>query len=118
MAGKKKLSTQNYMDFIIVKNPETEFEVDDKKQVTVMIEWKGFYHKIAQRFFKRPKVSEIKLDTYGSFIWLAINDQKTVHQLSLELQTQFPKMEKPLARMIQFLEILKDHHLITLKEAY
>ena len=114
----KKISNQNYMDFIVVKNPEIEYETNDKGQVTVMIEWRGFYHRIAQRFFKRPKVSAIKLDDYGSFLWQSINDQKTVHQLSLDLQSQFPKMEKPLARLIRFLEILKDHHLIELKEVY
>jgi hypothetical protein len=106
------------MDFIVVKNPEIEYETNNKGQVTVMIEWRGFYHRIAQRFFKRPKVSAIKLDDYGSFLWQSINDQKTVHQLSLDLQSQFPKMEKPLARLIRFLEILKDHHLIELKEVY
>ena len=116
MSKKKKISNQNYMDFIVVKNPEIEYETNDKGQVTVMIEWRGFYHRIAQRFFKRPKVSAIKLDDYGSFLWQSINDQKTVHQLSLDLQSQFPKMEKPLARLIRFLEILKDHHLIELKE--
>ena len=67
---------------------------------------------------KEKKVSAIKLDDYGSFLWQSINDQKTVHQLSLDLQSQFPKMEKPLARLIRFLEILKDHHLIELKEVY
>ena len=57
MSKKKKISNQNYMDFIVVKNPEIEYETNDKGQVTVMIEWRGFYHRIAQRFFKRPKVS-------------------------------------------------------------
>lgn len=118
MARKKQLSTQNYMDFIVVKNPEIEYEVNAKGQVTVLIEWKGFYHRIAQRFFKRPKVSDIKLDTYGSFIWQDINDKKTVHQISKDLQTKFPKMEKPVSRLIKFLEIMKDHHLIELKEVF
>lgn len=59
MSKKKKISNQNYMDFIVVKNPEIEYETNDKGQVTVMIEWRGFYHRIAQRFFKRPKVSAI-----------------------------------------------------------
>lgn len=116
MAGKKKLSQQNYMDFIVIKNPEVEYTVNDKGRVTVMIEWKGFYHKIAQRFFKRPRVSEIDMDAYGSFIWQCINDKKTVHQLSKDLQAKYPKMEKPVARLIKFLEIMKDHHLIELKE--
>ena len=116
MPKKKKLSDQNYMDFIPVRNPEIEYEVDDKGIITVFIEWKGIYHKIAQKFFKRPKVSEIKMDAYGSFIWQTIDAQKNVYQLSKELKTQFPKMEKPLPRLIKFLEIMKDHHLITFEE--
>lgn len=118
MARKKKISNQNYMDFIVIKNPEIEYEINEKGIVTVMIEWTGFYHRIAQRFFKRPKVSEIKLDTYGSFVWQTINNKKTVHQISVELESQFPKMEKPLSRLIKFLEIMKDHHLIEIKEVY
>ena len=43
MSKKKKISNQNYMDFIVVKNPEIEYETNDKGQVTVMIEWRGFY---------------------------------------------------------------------------
>ena len=76
MSKKKKISNQNYMDFIVVKNPEIEYETNDKGQVTVMIEWRGFYHRIAQRFFKRPKVSAIKLDDYGSFLWQSIKIRK------------------------------------------
>ena len=41
MSKKKKISNQNYMDFIVVKNPEIEYETNDKGQVTVMIEWRG-----------------------------------------------------------------------------
>ena len=38
---------------------------------------KGFYHKIAQKIFRRPRVSDIKMDKYGSFVWHAIDDEKT-----------------------------------------
>ena len=38
MSKKKKISNQNYMDFIVVKNPEIEYETNDKGQVTVMSE--------------------------------------------------------------------------------
>lgn len=83
--------------------------------MTVYIEWKGFYHRIAQKFFKRPRVSDVKLDGYGSFVWLAIDDVKDVHQLSKELDAKYPKMEKSLSRLIKFLEILHDNHLIRWK---
>ena len=54
----------------------------------------------------------MKLDDYGSFVWLAIDDMKDVHQLSKELDARFPKMEKSLSRLIKFLEILHDNRLI------
>lgn len=108
----KKKKDNNYLDYIPVKNPEIEYGTDENGRVTVYIEWKGFYHRIAQKFFHRPRVSDIKMDELGSFVWLAIDDQKDVHQLSKELDEKFPKMEKSLARLIKFLEILRDNHLI------
>ena len=35
-----------------------------------------------------------------------------VHQISKELEQQFPKMGKPVPRLIKYLEILHDNHLI------
>ena len=93
--AKQKID-KNYLDFIPVKNPEI--------------------NKIAQKFFHRPKVSSIDLDDYGSFVWNTIDDKKDIYTLSQELDAHFPKMEKSLSRLIKFLEILKDHHLITYSE--
>ena len=107
----KKIS-KNYLDYIPVKNPEVEYETAENGRVTVFIEWKGFYHRIAQKFFHRPRVSDIKMEELGSFVWLIIDDEKDVHQLSKELDAKFPKMEKSLSRLIKFLEILHDNHLI------
>ena len=111
----KKKDSKNYLDYVPVKNPEVEYETGDDGIVTVYIEWKGFYHRIAQKFFKRPHVSDVKLDGYGSFVWLAIDDVKDVHQLSKELDAKYPKMEKSLSRLIKFLEILHDNRLIRWK---
>lgn len=110
--SKKKTNQKNYLDLVPVKNPSIEYETDSENIVTVLIEWGGFYHKIAQKIFHRPKVSEIKLDNYGSFVWLTIDDQKDVHQLSKDLDQKFPNMEKSVSRLIKFLEIMRDHNLI------
>ena len=112
----RKKEEKNYLDFMPAKNPEIEYRVDDSGKVTVLIEWKGFYHKIAQRFFHRPRVSEIALDEYGSFVWVLIDGRKDVHELSQELEKKFPKMENSLARLIKFIEILKDNYLIIWRE--
>ena len=83
MSKKSKKNEKNYLDFIPVKNPDIEYETDD-----------------------------IKMDKYGSFVWHAIDDEKDVHQLSKEMESEFPKMEKSLSRLIKFLEIMKDNNLI------
>ena len=111
----KDKNQRNYLDFVPIKNPDIEYQTGDNGKVTVFIEWKGFYHRIAQKFFHRPRVSDIQLDDYGSFVWLAIVDNKDVHQLSKELDARFPNMEKSLSRLIKFLEILRDNHLIRWK---
>ena len=112
MSKKSKKNEKNYLDFIPVKNPDIEYETDENGIVTVFIEWKGFYHRIAQKIFRRPRVSDIKMDKYGSFVWHAIDDEKDVHQLSKEMESEFPKLEKSLSRLIKFLEIMKDNNLI------
>ena len=108
----KKKDSKNYLDFVPEKNPEIEYEADEDGIITVLIEWKVFYHKIAQKLFRRPRVSDIRLDELGSFVWNAVDGKKDVHQISKELEQQFPKMGKPVPRLIKYLEILHDNHLI------
>lgn len=50
----KKKDSKNYLDFIPEKNPEIEYETGEDGIITVLIEWKGFYHKLAQRFSVVP----------------------------------------------------------------
>ena len=41
-----------------------------------------------------------------------IENKKDVHAISKELEAEFPSMEQPLTRLIKYLEILHDNHLI------
>ena len=110
-----KRISKNYLDYVPVKNPEIEYETAENGRVTLFIEWKGFHNRIAQKFFHRPRISDIKMDELGSFVWLAIDGEKDVHQLSKEFDEKFPKKEKSLSRLIKFLEILRDNNLIRWK---
>ena len=72
----KKKDAGNYLELIPVRNPAFPYTVADDGIVTISVEWQGFYHRIAQRFFRRPRVSDIKLDAYGSFVWRTIDGEK------------------------------------------
>lgn len=112
----KKKQSENYLEYVPVRTPETEFTVDETGIVTLTKEWTGFYNHIAQRFFHKPRVSHIALDGYGSFIWKLIDGERDVYAISQKLDTAYPGMEKSLPRLIKFLEILRDHHFIVWKE--
>lgn len=111
----KKKQSENYLEYVPVRTPETEFTVDETGIVTLTKEWTGFYNRIAQRFFHKPRVSRIALDGYGSFIWKLIDGERDVYAISQKLETAYPGMEKSLPRLIKFLEILRDHHFIVWK---
>lgn len=112
----KKKQSENYLEYVPVRTPETEFTVDETGIVTLTKEWTGFYNRIAQRFFHKPRVSRIALDGYGSFIWKLIDGERDVYEISQKLETAYPGMEKSLPRLIKFLEILRDHHFIVWKD--
>ena len=68
----KKKQAANYLEYIPVRNPATEFTQDSAGIITLKKEWTGFYSRIAQKFFHKPRFSKIALDGYGSFIWRSL----------------------------------------------
>ena len=107
MANKK-----NYLDFVpIYSNKITWSQKDDI--VVVDIHHRGFFPWIAQKFFKKPKVSHITLDKLGSFIWLKINGTSTVFDIANCVKERFGEDAEPLyPRLIKYMQILKNNNFI------
>ena len=84
--------------------------------VILDIENKGAFNKIAQTIFKKPKVSHVHLDEFGSFIWLQINGERTVHDIALSVKEKFGEDAEPLyPRIIKFMQIMKSYDFIELR---
>ena len=112
-----KKNTKNYLDFVPVKNPDISWSKDASGMIVLQVTRKGFFDKIAQRFFKVPSTSNIKLDKHGSFIWDCIDDEKSVYAISEEVKSHFGKSANPLYdRLVAFINILDDNKFITLKK--
>lgn len=104
---------ENFLDFIPVCNPGYAWEKDKNGNVVVCVVNKGFYHWIAQTFFKRPRISHIRLDRYGSFIWRQIDGRRNVYDISRMLKTQFGEEAEPLLeRLVPFVQILYQNKFI------
>ncbi|MBO5850487.1 MAG: PqqD family protein [Paludibacteraceae bacterium] len=76
--------------------------------VTLDVENKGFFNRIAQKFFGQPKISHISLDKYGSTLWQLLDGENTVFQIVKKMEESFPtEKDKMLNRVIAFLHNLQ-----------
>ena len=69
MKKKQEIISENYLERIPKRPENLEFTVGEDNIVTLNIENKGAFNRIAQKLFKRPKISYVHLDEMGSFIW-------------------------------------------------
>lgn len=104
---------KNFLDYVPCGNPLYTWDADEQGIVTVHVVNQGFYNRLAQKLFKRPRISHIRLDEYGSFVWQQMDGKKTVYQISGLLSDRFGKEAEPvLDRLVEYLRILHQNKLI------
>ena len=108
-----KKDSGNYLDLVPVMNQKNSWEQDAKGIVTIHMVHRGFYAAIAQKFFHTPRVSHIRLDAYGSFLWKEIDGTKSVGDLALGMKAQFGAQAEPLYdRLVKYMQILRNNRFI------
>ena len=104
---------ENYLDYIPAVSPRNTWEADETGTVTIHMVHRGFYAWLAQRFFRRPRVSHIRLDAMGSFVFQCIDGKRTVGALAELVKAEFGEDAEPLyGRLVQYLKILRNNGLI------
>lgn len=112
-----KKESNNYLDFIPMHNPDIKFKIDEKNQVTLLQENKGFFNFIAQKLFKKPRISQIHLDEMGNFIWPLIDGQKSIMDISVLVKEEFGEKAEPLYnRLVQYFKTLDSYGFISFKK--
>lgn len=102
---------KNYLDNIPKTNKKWELTKDGVVEITV--ENKGMFHTIAQKVFKKPRYSFIKLDEYGSCVWQQIDGKKNIYEIGQILQSQHKKAANQLyERLAKFMGILEHNKYI------
>ena len=86
----------NFLDYVFEYPEGLVFNCSDEGEVTVDMENKGFTNKVAQHFFKTPKVSHIKLEGMGSFIFLCVDGKRSVYDIGRLVHDKFGDEAEPL----------------------
>lgn len=101
---------ENYLERRPVRSESLKWSADDDGAVTLSIENKGFFNKIAQTFFKKPKISYIHLDEIGSFVWPLIDGEKSIEEIGVYVKEHFgEKAEPTYERLAKHFQILNSY---------
>lgn len=116
MKKKKNVISQNYLEKIPTRPEQINWTVDENGIVTLNIENKGLFNRIAQKLFKKPKVSYIHLDEMGSFVWPLLDGEKNIIELGKMVEIEFGEKANPLyERLAKYFQILDSYEFIEWK---
>lgn len=110
-----KNQKQNLLEFVPERKIE-RFSEDEKGIVTLEIENKGVFNRIAQKLFKKPKISYVHLDEMGSFVWPLIDGEKDITEIGKAVKEHFGEKAEPLyERLAKYFQILESYGFISFK---
>ena len=113
---KNASSSENYLERIPVRNSLYRWTQNEDGAVTLEIDNKGVFNRIAQKLLKKPPVTYIHLDETGSFIWPLIDGEKTIAQLAPFVEEKFGEAANPLyERLAKYFQILSSYNFVTFK---
>ena len=110
---KNKNISENYLERKLVRAYGIEWNTDSEGIVTLEIENKGVFNKLAQKFLKKPRISYIHLDEMGSFVWPLLDGEKTILDLGEYVDEKFGEKAHPLyERLAKYFQILESYNFV------
>ena len=115
MAKKKPLKIeQNYLELRPKRKQSIRWSVGEDGAVTLEIDNKGLMNRIAQKLFKKPKISYVHLDEMGSFVWPLIDGETDILRIGELVKEHFGDKAEPLyERLAKYFKILESYHFIS-----
>lgn len=111
--GFNKKKDQNYLEKIPVRNPEFSWKEDQQGIVTVDMVHKGIFDKLAQKLWVTPRVSHVKLDRFGSFVWKQMDGNRNIIAIGALVREEFGDQAEPLyERLAKFVKMLRDNRFV------
>ena len=110
MMKKKTVISRNYLEQKPMRPENMVWKTNKKGLVVLEIENTGVMNRIAQKLFKRPKVSYVHLDEMGSFVWPLLDGETDLVALGEKVKEQFGEKAEPLyERLAKYFQILDSY---------
>ncbi len=94
-----------------------KWSADEEGLVTLDIENTGVFNRVAQKLFKKPKVSHVHLDKMGSFVWPLLDGEKDIVAIGVMVKEHFGEEAEPLyERLAKYFQVLDSYSFVEWKE--
>ena len=111
-----KKNSKNYLEFVPIRRIE-RFSEDENGVITLEIENKGVFNRVAQKLLKKPKISYIHLDEMGSFVWPLIDGERNITDIGVFVKEHFGDKAEPLyERLAKYFKVLESYGFIKFKK--
>lgn len=111
---KKKVIDKNYLEQKPIRKESLKWSCDSNGAVTLEVENKGAFNRVAQKLLKKPKISYIHLEEFGSFIWQQIDGERDIIKIGEAVRFHFGEKAEPLyERLAQYFKILESYGFIS-----
>ena len=112
----KAKKSENYLERKPLRKESIGWKTEENGFVTLEIENKGVFNRIAQKLFKKPKISYVHLDEMGSFVWPIIDGEKDITEIGKMVKEHFGEKAEPLyERLAKYFQILESYGFISFK---
>ena len=109
----KKKDSGNYLEKIPVHASHIKWSQAENGKVTLDIENKGVFNTVAQKLFKKPRVSHVHLDEIGSFVWPLIDGNRSILEIGELVEAGLGEKAHPTyERLAKFFQILESYNFI------
>ncbi len=111
----KNKEQSNYLEKIPCHKSDIKWSQDEKGLVTLEMQNRGVANWLAQKLLKKPRVSFIHLEEFGSFIWSSIDGKRNILRIGELVKEQFGEKAEPLyERLSQYIKTLESNNFITI----
>ncbi len=110
----KKKATENFLEKVPVHGKRiARWTADAGGVVTLEIDNKGVFNRLAQLLLKKPKISYIHLDATGSFVWPLVDGKNDISYIGTKVDEHFGESAHPLyERLAKYFQILESYGFI------
>lgn len=113
---KQKGKSENYLERKPSRPERIKWSADEDGIITLDIENTGAMNRIAQKLFRKPKVSHVHLDEMGSFVWPLMDGKRDIAAIGALVKEHFGDKAEPLyERLAKYFQILDSYDFVDWK---